>query len=95
MDQCNRIESPEINPHTYSQLIFGKGGKDIQWEKVSSSRGTGKVAGCSTDAGDAEDMSLVPRLGRSPGGGNGNMFQHSCLGNSMDRGACQATVHGL
>ena len=47
------------------------------------------------DAGDAEDMSLVPRLGRSPGGGNGNLFQYSCLENSMDRGACQAIVHGL
>ena len=33
MDQWNRIESPEINLHTYSQLIFNKGGKSIQWEK--------------------------------------------------------------
>ena len=34
-DQWNRIKSPEINPYTYSQLIFNKGGKTIQWEKGS------------------------------------------------------------
>ena len=33
MEQQNRIESPEINPHIYSKLIFGKRGKNIQWEK--------------------------------------------------------------
>ena len=36
----------------------------------------------------------ILRLGRSPGKGNGNPLQYSCLENPMDRGAWQATVHG-
>ena len=41
------------------------------------------------------DMGLIPGSGRSPGGRNGNPLQYSCLGNPMDRGAWQATVHGI
>ena len=41
----------------------------------------------------AREAGLVPGLGRSPGVGNGNLFQYSCLENSVDRGAWQATVH--
>ena len=41
------------------------------------------------------DLDLTPGSGRSPGGGNGNPLQYSCLGNPMDRGAWQATVHGV
>ena len=43
---------------------------------------------------NAEDMSLTPGLGSSPGEGNGNPLPHSCLGNPVDRGVWQATVHG-
>ena len=39
-------------------------------------------------------MGSIPGLGRSPGGGHGNLLQYSCLENPMDRGAWQATVHG-
>ena len=42
---------------------------------------------------NTEDASSIPNPGRSPGGGNGNPLQSSCLGNPMDRGAWQATVH--
>ena len=44
-------------------------------------------------AGHAESIGLIPVLGRSPGGVNGNPLQYSCLGNPMNRGAWQATVH--
>ena len=37
----------------------------------------------------------IPRLGRSPGEGNGNPLQYSCLENPMDKEAWQATVHGI
>ena len=40
-------------------------------------------------------MGSIPGLGRSPGVRNGNPLQYSCLGNPMDRGAWQATVHGV
>ena len=40
-------------------------------------------------------MGLIPGSGRSPGVGNGNPLQYSCLENFMDRGAWQVTVHGL
>ena len=43
---------------------------------------------------NAGDTSLIPVLGRSPGEGNGNALQFSCLENPMDRGAWWATVHG-
>ena len=50
----------------------------------------GKESAC-----NAEYLGLIPGLGRSPGEGNGNPLQYSCLENSMDRGAWQATVHGI
>ena len=45
--------------------------------------------------GDSGDPALIPEQGRSLGGGNGNLLQYSCLENSMDRGAWQATAHGV
>ena len=43
----------------------------------------------------AEDPGSIPGSGRSPGEGNGSPLQYSCLENPMDRGAWQATVHGV
>ena len=44
---------------------------------------------------ETERRGLDPRSGRSPGGGNGNRLQYSCLENPMDRGAWRAPVHGV
>ena len=44
---------------------------------------------------NAGDLGLIPGSGRSPGWGHGNPLQYSCLENFMDRGAWQATAHGV
>ena len=44
---------------------------------------------------NAGDPGLIPGLGRSPGEGNGNPLQYSCLKNPMDRGAWQSAAHGI
>ena len=48
-----------------------------------------------TNAGGTRDVCSIPGLGRSPGVGNGNPLQYSCLENSMDRRAWRTTVHGV
>ena len=47
------------------------------------------------NVGATGDMSSNPGSGQSPGEGNGNPLQDFCLGNPMDKGAWQATVHGV
>ena len=58
------------------------------WESPGSS--VGKESACIAGV-----LGLIPGSGRSPGEGNGNPLQYSCLENSMDRGTWQATVHGV
>ena len=60
----------------------------IKWEFPRSS--VGKQSACS-----AGDQGLISVLGKSPGEGNGNPLQYSCLENPMDRGAWPARVHGV
>ena len=47
------------------------------------------------NAGDRRDAGLIPRSGRSPGGGHGNPLQYSCQENPIDRVVWWATVHGV
>ena len=62
------------------------------WDVFYSNPGgsDGKASAC-----NAGDLGSIPGSGRSPGEGNGNPLQYSCLQNSMDGGAWWATVHGV
>ena len=67
--------------HLHSALVEGMG---------FPGGSDGKESACS-----AGDPSLIPECRRTPGEGNGNPLQYSCLGNLMDREAWQSTVHGV
>ena len=58
-------------------------------------RGTVVVKNPSANARDSGDTSSIPGLGSSPGEGNSNTLQYSCLENPTDRGTWQATVHSV
>ena len=64
---------------------------DIWWQRASQAEIVVKTS--SAAAGDVRHAGSIPGSGRSPGGGNGNPLQYSCLDNPMDRGAWRATVH--
>ena len=74
--------------------------RTLLWDHVTYLITTKATIGASLWLGGKEltsagDMGLIPGWGKSPGEGNGNPFQHSCLENSMDGGDWQATVHGI
>ena len=62
---------------------------------VTNDRGFPGGSAVKNPPANAGDMGLIPGLGRFSGEGNGNPLQYSCLGNPMDSGASQATVHGV
>ena len=64
--------------------------KDVQVSQVML-----EVKNPPANAGDERDMGLILGLGRSPGGGNGNPLQYSCLEIPMDRGAWKGIVQGV
>jgi len=73
---------PKVMKESFPSLLFLKLLREITLR--------GKESACQTG-----DTDLIPGWGRSPGGGNGNPLQYSCLENPMDRGAWWATVHGV
>ena len=80
----------EPRPSTSQKLRIAEGSDDGWASQVAL-----VVKNPPADSGDTGDAGLIPGLGRSPEGGNGNPLQYSWLGNSMDRGAWWTTVHGV
>ena len=80
-----RTPSPHPSPitHFLASFFFRSNSKHFQWL-------SGKESACNTGA--AVDVGPVPGLGKSPGGGNGNLLQYSCQDSPIDRGAWWATV---
>ena len=78
----------------------GKPGKSCQQKIINSQSkksfpGGTVVRNPPANTEDTRELGLIPGLGRSPGEGNGNLIQCSCLENPMDRGAWWAIVHGV
>ena len=74
--------------HISSQVVLTWSACFVYWASPGGS--VSKESACS-----AGDLGSVPGLGKSPGEGNGNPLQYSCLEDSMDRGVWWATVHGV
>ena len=76
-----------------SLLISGVRMWTVQDQQLSFCTGFPSGSDDKESACNGGDLSVIPGLGRSPGEGNGNLLQYSCLENSMDRGGWWATVH--
>ena len=75
------MDEAQSTVHTVFRSFYIENGKEPWWL-------CGKESAC-----NAGDVGSIPGLIRSPGGGNGNSLQYSCLENPMDGGAWWATVH--
>ena len=83
-----------LNSDEFQRHVSGFGEEKIREELLFKDQCPGGSDG-KEFACNVGDAGSIPGLGRSPGEGNGNPLQYSCLENSMDRGAWQATVRGV
>ena len=90
LNPCWENNNKDLFKEVFWELhsLFNPLNKDLPVGFPSSS--DGKESACNSG-----DPGSIPGLGRSPGGGNGNPLQYSCLENCMDRGAWRTTVHGV
>ena len=92
--QCSCLENPRDGGAWWT-ASYGVAQSRTRLKRLSSSRGFPGGSEVKASASNAGDPGSIPGSGRSPGEGNGNPLQYSCLENPMDRGAWQATVHGV
>ena len=99
---CQQIWKTQQWPQDWKRSVFIPIPKKKQWQRMfklpyNCAHFTGFLDSSDGKASayNAGDVGSIPGLGRSPGEGNGNPLQYSCLENYMDRGAWQATVHGV
>ena len=105
--QCSCLENPRDGGAWWA-AIYGVTQSRTRLKRLSSSSSMYETGSnlikklctdfpCSSDSKESACSAggLISGSGRSPGGGHGNPLQYSCLENSMDRGAWQATVHGV
>ena len=95
---ANCLENPRDGGAWWA-AVYGVAQSRTRLKRLSSSSSSSSqvvlvVKNLPANAGDSRDMDSIPGLGISPGVGNGNPLQYSCLENSTDRGAWRATVHG-
>ena len=90
---CIEVTGPPIQPR--SLQTKGPPGRKEPGRKVGARtpQVVPVVKNPPDHAGEVRDLGSIPRWGRSPGGGDGNPLQRSCLGNPMDRGAWRAAAH--
>ena len=100
MEESRGSDSEWQHPSTYvfssRQLHVSSTNKSARiCEIVRASSGLPRWLSDRESTCNAGDLGTIPGLGRYPGGGHGNPLQYPCLGNPSDRGAGQATVHGV
>ena len=93
VSKCKKINSPG----SYLLKWLLQADSQLQYSLISviGILGGSVVRNPPANAEDARDVDSIPDLGRSSGGGNGNLLQYSCLENFMGREAWRATVHGV
>ena len=92
--QCRRYKRCGFDPWV-GKILWSRAWQPTPVFSPGKSRGQRTLAGYSPCSLKQSDTTAIPKLGRSPGGGDGNPLQYSRLENPTDRGAWLATVHGV